>query len=170
MGMRTALLQARTVSSDRPCPSLPITVQRPPGPGCTGCAPSSTLLYSAAASTSTPRSRSFCTACAMLPTSSTGMRAAAPMLLRSVLGLHGEAQPSDSSTASKPNAAAERISVPTLPGSCTRSKARNRAPPCFCAEADATVSQPGSGIPNTANTPWLESTCASFSATWGCTR
>ena len=53
---------------------------------------------------------------------SAGMRAAAPMLLRSVLGLHGEAQPSDSSTASKPNAAAERISVPTLPGSCTPSR------------------------------------------------
>ena len=41
-----------------------------------------------------------------------------------VLVTHTLAQPSLSSTPSKPKAAALRSSVPTLPGSCTRSSAR----------------------------------------------
>ena len=64
------------------------------------------------------------TACGMAPASMTGMRTAAPMEARRVLGAHTLAQPSLSSTPSKPKAAALRSSVPTLPGSCTRSSAR----------------------------------------------
>jgi len=79
-------------------------------------------------------------------TSITGTRTAAPMEARRVLGANTLAQPSLSSTPSKPNAAAERSSVPTLPGSCTRSSARYRPP-------GRTSSRVCTGVRNTPNTP-----------------
>ena len=123
MGMRTVLVQAAMVSSVRPWPSLPMTTHTPPGqPDC--AALSGWDWYSAAARQVMPFARSCATACGMAPASMTGMRTAAPMEARRVLGAHTLAQPSLSSTPSKPKAAALRSSVPTLPGSCTRSSAR----------------------------------------------
>ena len=58
----------------------------------------------------------------------------------------GDAQPGPSTTASKPNAAALRSSVPTLPGSCTRSSARYR-PPVFVSSSVCT------GVRKMPNTP-----------------
>ena len=85
MGMRTVLLQAAMVSSVRPCPSLPMTTQTPPG------YPAFAALrgwdwYSAAARQVMPFSRSRAMACGMAPVSMTGMRTAAPMEARRVLG------------------------------------------------------------------------------------
>ena len=82
----------------------------------------------------------------IFPVSMTGMRTAAPMEARRVLGAQTLAQPSLSSTPSKPNAAAERSRVPTLPGSCTRSSARYR-PPVLASSSVC------SGVRNTPNTP-----------------
>ena len=85
-------------------------------------------------------------AAGIAPTSITGTRTAAPMEARRVLGANTLAQPSLSSTPSKPNAAAERSSVPTLPGSCTRSSARYR-PPVFVSSSVCT------GVRKMPNTP-----------------
>ena len=85
-------------------------------------------------------------AAGIAPTSITGTRTAAPMEARRVLGANTLAQPSLSSTPSKPNAAAERSSVPTLPGSCTRSSARYR-PPVFASSSVCT------GVRKMPNTP-----------------
>ena len=76
------------------------------------------------------------------------------------MGDSGDAQPGPSTTASKPNAAALRSSVPTLPGSCTPSSARMR-------RAVFKMSAGGMGVSNNANTPWLDLVPLSFSATWG---
>ena len=82
---------------------------------------------------------------------------------RSVLGAKGAAHPLESSTPSKPKAAALRSRVPTLPGSCTASNARIRRP---FAKISAAC-QPGCS--NTPNTSWLvlvpESFCATGSVT-----
>ena len=82
---------------------------------------------------------------------------------RSVLGAKGAAHPLESSTPSKPKAAALRSRVPTLPGSCTASSARIRRP---FAKISAAC-QPGCS--NTPNTSWLvlvpESFCATGSVT-----
>ena len=58
----------------------------------------------------------------------------------------GDAQPGPSTTASKPNAAALRSSVPTFPGSCTPSSIKMR-------RAVSSVSAGGTGVSNRANTP-----------------
>ena len=61
--------------------------------------------------------------------STSGTRKIAPADARSALGPTGSAQPSESATAA-PNASADRMSVPTFPGSatCQRPRTTSRAP------------------------------------------
>ena len=49
----------------------------------------------------------------------TGTAKIAPMLARTALGLNGSALPAPNATQLAPKAAAERSTVPTLPGSLT---------------------------------------------------
>src|SRR5205807_2242302 len=107
--MRALRSHACTTSAGRPSRSAPTSTVH----GSSIAPPSSCSLARGVSATRVPGSA------ASSSTRASGTAKIAPMLARTAFGEWGSAHPGPSATQEAPNASAERITVPTLPGSET---------------------------------------------------